>query len=478
MSMGIPSPVVWLTAFLGFAEAAMASEATGLIEFRSSQRCELELDGYSVGVLPVDVPREFHVPPGEIAAACRTGDLADQIRAQIIAGGTVRVSFFGSSAPPRPAPPPARLVGANDVGNPAKAAEAAGPEVPLTVSVAQQTAAVDESREFPEEIASAADGQPATPPSASAIPREGEWASTLPDPSPVEALPAKASSLPDRATASAVGALKRQVIPSPRLPLESSVDRDSAADALSVAKAPVPLNNPDRLAVLAERNRQAATRFLTQLGAPTTKETVGPLWADVTAAQVVAFLRSYGVDPEVGGLAPELMAGWIERQNVEGDLVNWTVVVRGRDKEGKKLGAANWLPPAAGKAWNLSRTRIAGSNSLGVITTPGDEEYGLTAEELEQAKQKVATGAVKDRNVAARRSRRSSCGLLLLYPISRFSGQDDGGPQGIRDKLFSNPNDGQACDLIGLAVSFPVTKKAGPSEAYLEGTARWQPVLG
>lgn len=239
-----------------------------------------------------------------------------------------------------------------------------------------------------------------------------------------------------------------------------------------------PLNNPDRLAVLAEKNRQAASRFLTQLGAPTRTESMGPLWADVTATQVVAFLRSYAVDPEVGGLAPELMAGWIERQNVEGDLVNWTVVVRGRDKEGMKLGAANWLPPTAGKAWNLSRTRIAGSNSLGVITTPGDEEFGLTAEELEQAKQNVASGAVKDRNVAARRSRRSSCGLLLLYPISRFSGHDDGGPLGTREKLFADPNDGQACDLIGLALSFPVTKKAGPSEAYLEGTAKWQPVLG
>jgi hypothetical protein len=239
-----------------------------------------------------------------------------------------------------------------------------------------------------------------------------------------------------------------------------------------------PLNHSERLAVLAEMNRLATTKFLTQLGAPTATEAVGPLWSDVTAAQVVGFLRSYRVDSEVGGLAPELMAAWIERQNVEGDLVNWTVVVRGRDKEGKKLGAANWLPPSAGKAWNLSRTRIAGSNSLGVITTPGDEEYGLTAEELEQAKQKIASGMVKDRNVAARRSRRSSCGLLLLYPISRFSGHDDAAPKGVRQKLFAEPNDGLACDLIGLAVSFPVTKKAGPSEAYLEGTARWQPVLG
>ena len=68
--------------------------------------------------------------------------------------------------------------------------------------------------------------------------------------------------------------------------------------------------------------------------------------------------------------------------------------------------------------------------------------------------------------------------MLLLYPISRFSGHDDGGAQGTREKLFADPNDGLACDLIGLAVSFPVTKKAGPSEAYLEGTAKWEPVLG
>lgn len=239
-----------------------------------------------------------------------------------------------------------------------------------------------------------------------------------------------------------------------------------------------PLNNPERLAVLAESNRLAATRFLGKLGTPSAQESVGPIWSDVKAAEVVDFLRAYGVDPEVGGLAPELMAAWIERQNVEGDLVNWTVVIRGRDKESKPLGAASWLPPSAGKAWNISRTRIAGSNSLGVITTPGDEEFGLTKEELDRARQKLASGEVKDRNVAARRSRHSSCALLLLYPISRYSGHEDGGPRGSREKLFEDPKGPLARDLIGLAVSFPPTKKAGPAEAYLEGTAKWQPVLG
>lgn len=238
-----------------------------------------------------------------------------------------------------------------------------------------------------------------------------------------------------------------------------------------------PLNNPKRLAVLCESNRQATLRFLTKLKSPSRRESVGPLWTDIAASQIVEFLRSYEVDREAGGLSPELMAAWIERQNVEGDLVNWTVLVRGRDKEKSELGAATWLPSAAGTAWNLSRTRIAGSNSLGVITTPGDEEYGLTPKELEQARQKVASGEVKDRNVAARRSRSSSCALLLLYPISRYSGYERERKEGLREPLFEHPDDAEACDLIGLAVSFPPTKKAGPTEAYLEGTAKWQPVL-
>lgn len=238
-----------------------------------------------------------------------------------------------------------------------------------------------------------------------------------------------------------------------------------------------PLNNPERLALLSERNRQASGTFLAGLGAPSSTTPFGPLWSEISAADVIAYLRSFTVDPDVGGLSPELMASWIERQNVEGDLVNWIVVVRGREKENRKLGAANWIPTAAGTVWNVARTRIAGSNSLGVITTPGDEEFGLTPDELEKAHQKLASGEVKDRNVAARRSRPSSCGLLLLYPISRFSGHDESGTGRSREPLFADPRGPLASDLIGLAVSFPLTKTAGLSEAYMEGTARWQPVL-
>jgi len=238
-----------------------------------------------------------------------------------------------------------------------------------------------------------------------------------------------------------------------------------------------PLKYEERLALLCEKNRLAAGAFLKRLKDVTQVTDFGPLWADIDASEVVNFLKSYSVDSEVGGLSPELMAAWIEQQNLEGDLVNWTVVVRGRESENKKLGRTSWIPAGPPPVWNLARTRITGSNSLGVITTPGDEEFGLTEEELLTAKRKVSMGEVKDRNTAARHSRPSSCALLLLYPISRYSGHDGASPGKSREPIYADPEGPYARDLIGLAVSFPTTKRVKPAEAYLEGTSRWRPVL-
>jgi Z1 domain len=238
-----------------------------------------------------------------------------------------------------------------------------------------------------------------------------------------------------------------------------------------------PLRDEERLSLLCERNRLASRGFLERLGGQPRATSFGPMWTDVGASEVVDFLRTFVVDPDVGGTSPELMGAWIELQNVEGELVNWTVAVRGRESENVRLGRATWLPDGLAPVWNLSRTRIIGSNSLGVITTPGDEEFGLDPRELAAARRAAEDGLTKDRNKAARQSRSSRCGLLLLYPISRFSGHDGQPIAKAREPLYIDPEGPYARDLIGLAVSFPKTTKANPAEAYLEGTARWRPVL-
>lgn len=238
-----------------------------------------------------------------------------------------------------------------------------------------------------------------------------------------------------------------------------------------------PLQAEDRLAVLCERNRLTTRDFLVGLGGGHSTTPFGPMWTDVSAAAVVTFLRSFAVDFEVSSISPELISAWIERQNTVGDLVNWTIAVRGRDKENDKLGAASWLPKGLGPVWNIGRTRLKGTSSLGVITTSGDEAFGLSPDELTQMDKLLASGVEKDRNRAARLSRSSKCGLLLLYPISKWSGRDDGALGKAREPLYDNPESPTARDLIGLALSLPRTTKAGPAEAYLEGTSRWRPVL-
>lgn len=239
-----------------------------------------------------------------------------------------------------------------------------------------------------------------------------------------------------------------------------------------------PVKDLGRLGTMCERNRLLAREFLDGLDKPTrypSRDYI-PVWEDVAAAAVVDFLRRFDYDPDACGTIPTLMADWIEEQNLHGGLVNWTVAVRGRESKNKVLGSVTWLPKSAGEVFNIGRTRLKGSNSLGVITTAGDEAIGLTGAQLEIARKRVADGE-KTLNRAARLTRDSASGLLLLYPISRFSGSDGSDLGSAREPLYANPDGGDARDLIGFAVSFPKAAKDRPAQSYIEGTARWKAVL-
>ena len=238
-----------------------------------------------------------------------------------------------------------------------------------------------------------------------------------------------------------------------------------------------PLTDEERMALLCERNRTAVHDFLSQLGAPAQTTQFGPIWDRVQASSVVQLLRGFDVVPEASGLSPELIAVWIEQQNIDGEVTHWSVLVRGREDENKALGAATWLPAGVGPVWNIARTRIGSSNSLGVITTPGDEAFGLTDDEHLEMKRKLQSGEQTDQNRAARLSRSAATGLLIFYPISKFSGHDGSKLGKSRQPLYADPKSVTAKDLIGLAVSLPKVNREKPAEAYLEGTSRWRPVI-
>lgn len=241
-----------------------------------------------------------------------------------------------------------------------------------------------------------------------------------------------------------------------------------------------PLRRLENLAVQAEANRLAVRDLVSRMGTVDTMRTdaKGPVWTGVPVDSVLEFLRNYRVDDESRSISLPLICAYIERLKETGELTNWTIAVRGRETREPALGAADWGLPS-GTVSQISRSRLGETDSVGVITSPGDEMVGLSQDLREQASMLVqaaqAEGKTKSENSAAREVRPATDGVLLLYPISRFSGNDlsEGGG---RRPLFENPNGPQARDIVGLALSFPKSNQPQGVEAFLEGTVGWRPV--
>ena len=240
-----------------------------------------------------------------------------------------------------------------------------------------------------------------------------------------------------------------------------------------------PLNEPELLAEEAERMGVALGDLVERLGKPSEVENKGPRWEGVTPDVIIDFLSRYDGRAAINrGMSIPLVCKYIDRMNGCGELASWTISFRAREDKEETLGLTRWsfLVPALPM---ISRTRLRMTDSLGVVTTPGDEEVGLNGEEIKAARAIVeaamANNQVKSRNSAAREVRSPRRGLLLLYPISRFSGHEKE-PRGIRKPLFQNPRGSLARDLLALAVSLPRSEQPQQVEAYLTGSARWQPV--
>lgn len=236
-----------------------------------------------------------------------------------------------------------------------------------------------------------------------------------------------------------------------------------------------PFDRPDILQSLLSSNLEVTTSFVSSLGEPAFWEPFGPIWSNVTADLVLGFMSSYKIDPEALNLSMELMRAYIERKNELGELTNWTISVRGREKTDPilkeiDLGLEKTIAMA-------SRTRKPSEkNSLGVITNPTDELIGLSADQLIDVRRLQAQfSGSKGLGIAARKTRGAKNGLLLLYPISRYSGHEKKRSSSGR-AIYVNPDDPLSSDLIGLAISFPESSNDQPIIGeYAIGTVGWKP---
>ncbi len=241
-----------------------------------------------------------------------------------------------------------------------------------------------------------------------------------------------------------------------------------------------PLRHPEDLVVQADANLRAVRELVSRLRAPDAKQSdgSGPVWTGVPVATVLDFLSAYEIDNRAGSISLPLVSAYIERLRDAGELTSWTIAVRGRGTLEPRLGKADWGLPS-GPIPQISRSRKGETDSVGVITEPGDELCGLSVEKRNEALALVAAaeaaGRTKSESNAAREVRPATDGLLLLYPISRFSGYNLS-DRGNRRPLFDKPKGSQARDLVGVAISFPTSNQSQHVEAYLEGSVGWRPV--
>lgn len=224
-----------------------------------------------------------------------------------------------------------------------------------------------------------------------------------------------------------------------------------------------------------EQNIEATRHFIASLGRPNDATNPGqPTWPGVPWRNIVDFLTTYQVDVQAQERAfpPQLIRRFIVRQAAQGELTGWTVSIRGLRIPDRNLRSID-LGVQDGEPINcVRRTRLKLTpNSMGVITSPGDEETGLDAEQLERAAEIQAAGGI-GRGPALRQVRTRDNGLLLIYPVSRYS-RPEPRRESNREALFDNPEEG--VDVIGIALSFPASDTAATVQGiYVVGTVGWR----
>lgn len=230
-----------------------------------------------------------------------------------------------------------------------------------------------------------------------------------------------------------------------------------------------PLDNRSFL----EANLQASRDFLRGLGAPAACPDGRFLWSGVPAQQIQEFLGRYRADPRSSFVDLEPIRTYVGAQLRQGELTNWRVAVISQQVQ--QLDSENLGVVGTDRVNTISRTRLRVTpHSIGVLVNPasatatigaGDEEIGLTEEQILTARNQVAEGDFDRLGTALRAQRDTREGLLLIYPISKLSAPRAGSD---RLALFDDPyRDGVT--VIGLALVFPASSSAATIE-YVVGS--------
>jgi len=211
--------------------------------------------------------------------------------------------------------------------------------------------------------------------------------------------------------------------------------------------------------------------FLSSLGTPHSMDNSNkPLWSNVDSSSIIEFLENYKTDPDATFVRAEMLKEYIIRQNECGELTNWTVGVLGRNTLDPKMGRIDLNISGMNDINLIKRSKLIGFDSLGAIVSNQDHEIGLTQDEIVQA-DIIKRELNVTKNEALRHIRSNQEGVLLIYPISKYSSVDEHdeleGSNLNREAIFSNAEEGE--HIIGVALIFPNSSTAA-TVGYVVGT--------
>ena len=218
---------------------------------------------------------------------------------------------------------------------------------------------------------------------------------------------------------------------------------------------------------LLKHNLEATREFLKRLEKPNWDDTRA-CWSGIQSHHILEFLNDFQTisdDP----IDPTSIAQYIHLQVEQGELTRWRILVCSARNLSSRLGTEDLGIVGMADTPLLERSRkLEPSTSCGVITDKDDETHGLTEFQLKQAERDWSRGQYPSRAHAFRAERPREEGLLLIYPISKYSKPraTRSGRSLRRQPLFDDPERGVT--VIGYALSFPYSDSAATVE-YVAG---------
>jgi hypothetical protein len=224
----------------------------------------------------------------------------------------------------------------------------------------------------------------------------------------------------------------------------------------------LPFDDRDRL----EANLGATKDFVTALGMPaTTRDRILPedlpCW-QTDPTPVIEFLNRF--DSDQHDFPGKWITDYIERQNKLGELTTWHVALFGLGERDPHLGDLDLGLPGGRMVNTIKRTRQKrDSGSLGGLWDSTHYPWALTPEQKEDADAYYeATRPHIRLHLAYRQFRPVEESLMVLYPISRFSGPTPGTKEAETQLPIYSDSSGldSKPDVIGVAISFPMSTSA------------------